>query len=240
MNELALINRPKIDRKDFQAILIISVIYVLFRSMTFLGPDFSGYKRSALFVAVFFTIMYIFDRARKHPGKLEEWGLVGKITPWAVMSFLMILGAGIGFNFILGRIYTGDISFEPHYVNDMVFYVFHASLQQFCLCSIILVSLNKIESLSGNWKLPLIVGVIFALVHIIAPSKIPGTKISLQLIYTFPFGILGAWYFLKFRLVLPIVFVHATLYVLLKKWVEVSCEQVPMHLNIFNLTIDLY
>jgi membrane protease YdiL (CAAX protease family) len=68
--------------------------------------------------------------------------------------------------------------------------------------------------------LPLAVGCIFAMAHFWTPHLIPGTAIPVQVPGTFPMGFLAAWYFLRYRTMLPLTACHAVLYILLNKWVE--------------------
>ena len=82
------------------------------------------------------------------------------------------------------------------------------------------VSLSKTNLFRGSWRLPIAVGLLFALAHFWTPYHIPGARIPIQLIGTFPIGFMAAWYFLKFRTILPLTVAQAVLYVLMHNWVE--------------------
>jgi len=80
---------------------------------------------------------------------------------------------------------------------------------------------SKMKIFQGNWRLPIVIGLFFALAHFWTPFHIPGTRIPLQVIGTFPAGFLAAWYFLRFRNILPLTLSHVIFYVLLHNWVQV-------------------
>jgi membrane protease YdiL (CAAX protease family) len=71
------------------------------------------------------------------------------------------------------------------------------------------------------WRIPLAVGLVFSLAHFWTPARIPGTIIPIQMVLVFPAGFFCAFYFLKFRNILPLTAIHAIAYVLLHNWVEV-------------------
>jgi len=102
----------------------------------------------------------------------------------------------------------------------MVEYIVGAFPQQFFMCSVGLVFLTKFRAFRGTWRIPLAVGLVFSLAHFWTPARIPGTIIPIQMVLVFPVGFVAAFYFLKFRTILPLTAAHAIAYVLLHNWVE--------------------
>ena len=171
-------------------------------------------------VAFLLTIGYIIARARRHPEKLDEWGITTALTFPAVATGVVLLGIAVGCLAGNGLALTGRLSFEPSYVPRMVEYIVGAFPQQFVMCSVGLVFLAKLRPFRGTWRIPLAVGLVFSLAHFWTPARIPGTVIPIQMVLVFPAGFAAAWYFLKFRSILPLTAIHAIAYVLLHNWVE--------------------
>jgi len=211
--------KQKIDWTDIKVAFFVGCVFIVIKSVLYIRPGLYLGNLDSL-VPFLLCILYTINRARHQPEKLDEWGITTPITPLATIVMLMMLGVGIGCLAALGLSLSGELSFKFRYASRMVEYIVSAFPQQFFLCSVILVSLSKVKMLHGQWRLPLVVGLLFALAHFWTPFHIPGTKIPLQLVGTFPVGFMAAWYFLKFRTLLPLVLSHAVLYVLLNRWVE--------------------
>ena len=72
---------------------------------------------------------------------------------------------------------------------------------------------EKLPYLRGQWRLPLLLGVLFCLAHLPMPGQCLW-EIPLQVLATFPLGFVAAYYFLRFRTILPLVALHAIGFVL--------------------------
>jgi len=122
-----------------------------------------------------------------------------------------------------GHALEGSLSFSPSYITAMVRYFPSAFTQQFYLCSVGLVSLAKLPVFRGPWRLPLLLSLIFGVAHYFGPAlMMPGTAIPLHIIGTMPLGFVAAYYFLRFRNVMPLSICHAVFYVLMNRWIERS------------------
>ncbi len=207
-----------IDWTDIQAGVFVGLVFAVIKGASIAMPEWRLGNLDSL-IPFLICVEYTIYRARHYPEKLDVWGLTMPITTMAVVVGAAMAAAAIGGLATLGFLLTGSLSFEFIYVPKMIEYLVSAFPQQFFLCSVVLVSLSKIRVFHGQWRLPLVVGVLFALAHFWTPHHIPGTGIPLQLIGTFPLGFLAAWYFLTFRTILPLTVAHAVLYVLLHHWV---------------------
>jgi membrane protease YdiL (CAAX protease family) len=210
-----------IDWMDIRVGLLIGCLFAVIKGTSFLLPELHMGNLDAI-IPFLLCVQYTIYRARQQPEKLDEWGITTPITRSAIIVMLVLSIAAIVCMAALAICLSGTLSFEFRYATKMVEYIISAFPQQFFLCSVILVSLSKISFFRGNWRLPLAVGFLFAIAHFWTPFHIPGTRIPLQLIGTFPMGFIAAWYFLKFRNILPLTLSHAILYVLLHHWVEVQ------------------
>lgn len=166
------------------------------------------------------TVTYILFRARRRPEKLDHWGLTTRMT-FSALAIGIALGILSLSLLAAGSIsLTGTIRFEARYISQMVEYIPAAFPQQFVMCSIGLATLATLPTFRGLWRLPLFVGLIFSLAHFWTPARIPGTIIPIQMLLTFPAGFLAAFYFIKFRSILPLTAIHAITYPLLHNWIE--------------------
>lgn len=209
----------KPDLKDIKVGIFVGVVFVIIKVLKIkAGLNLGNLDALIPFLV---CILYIVFRARRDPEKLDEWGITKPVTMSAVFVFVLITGMGIGSLAAFGLLLSDSLSFELRYVKNMVDYIPAAFPQQFFLCSVDLVSFSKMKIFQGNWRLPIVVGLFFALAHFWTPFHIPGTRIPLQVIGTFPAGFLAAWYFLRFRNILPLTLSHIIFYVLLHNWVQV-------------------
>lgn len=209
-----------IDWADIRAAFIVGLAFAAIKGASWLKPELNLGNLDAL-VPFLLCVEYTIYRARREPEKLDEWGITTPITPLAIIVGLVLTGIGIGCIAAVGLALSGRLAFEFQYTTKMIEYIISAFPQQFFLCSVLLVSFSKIKMFCGKWRLPLVVGLFFALAHFWTPCHIPGTRIPLQLVGMFPVGFVVSWYFLKFRTILPLTVSHAVLYVLLHRWVEV-------------------
>ncbi len=211
----------KIDWHDIRVGLLIGCLVVVVKVIKHFMPGLQLGNLDGL-VAFFLCVQYTIYRARQEPEKLDEWGITTPITRSALMIITLATSCAIAVLAACSLLLTDTLSFEIRYISKMVEYIISAFPQQFFMCSVGLVTLSKFPLLKGLWRLPFVVGLLFALAHFWVPFHFPGTKIPLQVIVTFPMGFFAAWYFLKFRNILPLTVSHAILYVLLHHWVEVQ------------------
>ena len=209
----------RIDRQDVVAGLAIGVCYAIVKTLAMKVPEWHA-GASAANVPCILTVAYIVWRARREPAKLDAWGLTTPITGLAVLAMALLLGAAAALLAVAGHMLGGKTGFEADYVFRMIDYVVGAFPQQFFLCSVGLASLATLPALRGQWRLPLAVGLCFGAAHFWAPVHFPGSAIPLQVIGTAPMGFFAAWYFLRFRSILPLTAFHAIAYVLYTRWVE--------------------
>lgn len=209
----------RIDRSDLLVGLLVGALTIAIKLLHRANPEWRLNDLDAL-VAFLVTVTYIVHRGRRQPEKLDEWGLTTPLTARALLTGLVFLGLGVAALAATALAFGGRIHFEPTFVPRMINYIPAAFPQQFFLCSVGLATLAKFPMLRGPWRLPLLVGLAFGLAHFWTPARIPGTAIPLQVIGTFPAGFACAWYFLRFRNILPMTLCHAIIYVFLSRWVE--------------------
>jgi len=208
-----------IDWRDIYFAFFVGVVAAFFKLAAVTQRDWNLGGSDALAASLLF-VGYIFYRARHEPEKLDEWGLTTKITGKAVFVGAGLLCLGVLALAALGMALVGGLSFQVSYFPRMLDYTTGAFPQQFAMCSVFLVNLAKLRVLQGLWRLPMLVGLLFGLAHFWTPAPIPGTVIPLQVPGTIPMGFLCAWYFLRFRTILPLILCHIVLFVLLVHWVE--------------------
>ncbi len=209
-----------IDWTDLRFAFFTGCVCALLKLTAQAKPEWQLNGVDAL-VVFLLTIGYIIARARRQPEKLDEWGITTPLTLPAVAAGLVLLGIAVGSQAAYGIALTGRLDFEPSYVPRMIEYIVGAFPQQFVMCSVGLVFLSKLKPFRGAWRLPLAVGIVFSLAHFWTPAHIPGTIVPLQMVLVLPAGFVCAFYFLKFRSILPLTAIHAIAYVLLHNWVEI-------------------
>lgn len=210
---------PRVDWRDIKAGLVIGLLFAILKALQLKIPGWRV-ETSVANGPCILTVAYIIWRGRREPEKLDAWGLTTPITGAAVLVMAVFLGMAAALLGTTRLMFGGELGFEPRYVFRMVDYVIGAFPQQFFLCSVGLASLAALPVLRGSWRLPLAVGVCFGVAHFWAPVHFPGTIIPLQVVATPPMGFFAAWYFLRFRNVLPLTLFHAIAYVLYSQWVE--------------------
>jgi len=209
-----------VDWVDAKFALLLGVIMVFVKVTSDAHPDWHFCRTTIDDIASVMIIGYVIARARRHPEKLDEWGLSTPITWPAVLMGVALAAIGIGM-LVAGTILAnGTLSFEPAYVSQMIEYIPAGFPQQFVMCSIGLAALSTLRAFRGSWRLPLAVGVVFSLAHFWTPARIPGTIVPVQMILTLPAGFFAAFYFLKFRTIVPLTAIHAVMYPLLHNWIE--------------------
>ncbi len=209
----------RIDWRDVKAGLVIGLLYASLLVLKMKAPEWRV-GVSAANAPFIFTVAYIIWRGRREPGKLDAWGLTTPITGMAVLAMAVFQGMTAALLGVTALLLGGELDFEPGYVFRMVDYIVGAFPQQFFLCSVGVASLATLPVLRGTRRLPLAVGVCFGVAHFWAPVHFPGSIIPLQVVATPPMGIFAAWYFLRFRNILPLTMFHAISYVLYSQWVE--------------------
>ena len=210
--------RDSIDWRDIKAGLVVGLLYAILLVLKMKAPEWRV-GVSAANAPFIFTVAYIIWRGRREPGKLDTWGLTTPITGAAVLVMAVFLGMTAALLGTSRLMLGGKLDFEPHYVFRMVDYIVGAFPQQFFLCSVGLASLATVPVLRGSWRLPLAIGICFGVAHFWTPVHLPGSVIPLQVVVTAPMGFFAAWYFLRFRNILPLTMFHAIAYVLYSQWV---------------------
>jgi uncharacterized membrane protein len=165
-------------------------------------------------------VAYIIARGRQEPGKLDTWALTSPISGAAILIMAAFTGVTAALLATTALMLGGDLNLKPEYAFRMAEYVIGAFPQQYFLCSVGVATLATLPVLSGPWRLPFTVGICFGLAHFWVPVHFTGTLIPLQVMATAPMGFFGAWYFLRFRNILPLTIFHAISYVLYSQWVK--------------------
>ena len=209
----------RIDWRDVKTGLVIGLLYAILIALKSKVPEWRV-DVSAANVPFILTVAYIIWRGRREPEKLDTWGLTTPVTGAAVLVMAVFLGMTAALLGTTRLMLGGELDFEPRYVFRMIDYVVGAFPQQFFLCSVGLASLATLPVLGGSWRLPLAVGMCFGVAHFWAPVHFPGSVIPLQVVATAPMGFFAAWYFIRFRNILPLTIFHAISYVLYSQWVE--------------------
>jgi len=219
VDETKTADTPSIDRADVYCAFAVGLVAAAMKTVSYVVPHWHLGSSDGLVASLIF-LGYIVYRARRQPEKLDAWGLTTPITPGAAFTALLLLAAGVASLTALGHVAAGGIRFEGTYAAHMINYIPGAFPQQFAMCSVFLMNLEKLPVFQGPWRLPVIVGLGFGLAHFWTPYLIPGTFIPVQVILTMPVGFAVAWYFLRFRTILPLILSHAILYVCLNRWVQ--------------------
>lgn len=208
----------KIDWRDLKAAAVIGLVYATLLVMKMKLPA-AGVGYSATIVPFILTVAYIVWRGRREPAKLDTWGLTSPISLTAAAVMAVFIGITAVLLGVTALQLGGDLHFEPGFVFRMFEYLVGAFPQQFFMCSVGLASLATLPALRGTWRLPMVVGICFGAAHFWSPTHFPGSAIPLQVVATPPMGFFAAWYFLRFRNILPLTAFHAIAYVLFTQWV---------------------
>ncbi len=211
-----------IDWADVKFTLVLGILMAGVKLLELNAPMLEMRRTTTDEVASMLVVGYILLRASRNHEKLKAWGLTVPLTSAAILTGLAMLVVALGMLAIGGVVVAGTLSFTPAYVTQMVEYIPAAFPQQFVMCSVGLATLATLRPFHGLWRLPLAVGLIFSLAHFWTPARIPGTIIPLQMVLTFPAGFFAAFYFLKFKSILPLTALHAILYPLLNNWIEMQ------------------
>lgn len=210
----------RIDWTDLKFVFLVAVVMVAVKLVSVAEPGWQITRITTDDVASVLTMGYVVARARRQPGKLDEWGLTTRLTLPALLTGLALFGVAVGALAAGGVRLAGRLSFEPSYATQMIEYIPAAFPQQFFMCSVGISALATLHPFRGLWRLPLAVGLLFSLAHFWTPARIPGTIVPVQMLITFPAGFFAAFYFLKFRNILPLTAIHAVAYPLLHNWIE--------------------
>jgi hypothetical protein len=208
--------KPKIDWKDVTFVAFLGISFVLMKIFEFLSGN-NEIGEMLIGLACIICIVYILMRASHQPEKLREWGFITPITRVAFVFFIGFLLVSLLILGFCGWALFGMLPFEIHYVAQMIDYTRDAFLQQFLIFAIGVVNLEKFPLLRGKWRLPILMGILFAFVHPIDIQFLWG--IPLPLLLLFPMGFLATYYFQRFRTILPNIAIHAIGYVLLSNWI---------------------
>lgn len=206
---------------DIRVALLTGCLFAVIKGIKLMMPELQMGNLDSI-IPFLLCVQYTIYRARQKPEKLDEWGITTPVTFSALSVITVMAVIAIACLAATGVLLAGSLSFEFKYVTKMIEYIISAFPQQFFLCSVLLVTLSKMHIFRGNWRLPLVIGLLFSMAHFWTPFRIPGTIIPIQVVLTFPIGSVVAWYFLKFRTILPLTIAHAMLYVLLHNWVELN------------------
>ena len=209
-----------VDRMDIMFAALLGLVFLLVKVVQTGFPALQADRTTVDVVISTPLIGYILFRARKEPRKLDEWGLTARLTPSALLVATVMMACAAAMLAVCGAAVAGKVPFEPRYIAQIIGYIPAAFPQQFALCSVGLVTLAKFRPFRGQWRLPLAVGLAFCLAHFWTPARIPGTIIPIQMLITFPAGFFAAYYFARFRSILPLTAIHAVAYPLLNNWIE--------------------
>lgn len=208
-----------IDWLDVKFSVCLGLFYTPLKAVELLCDNPGGLGSSIGDIMTIPCIAYILWRTQREPDKLREWGLTTPLTTRALLYAAGMFVMAIGVLVVACLAYGRTMSFDIAYLFRMTDYVSGAFPQQFVLCSILLVSLEKMPALRGAWRIPLLCGFLFFAAHLWAlvydPSKF--FLFSLNLI---PMGIVVTAYFLRFRTIIPILALHAFVFVLSTNWLE--------------------
>jgi hypothetical protein len=210
----------RIDWMDVKYALFVGLAMVALKIAGMAEPGLQVSRYTTDAVASVFTLGYIVYRARRQPEKLDEWGITTPLSLPLVLAGLALLAAAVGSLAIIATILAKGPSFNLAYFAQAAEYILSAFPQQFFMCSVGLTILATLRPFRGAWRLPLAVGLAFSLAHFWTPSRVEGTIIPFQMLLTLPMGFFAAYYFLKFRSILPLTVIHAIAYPLLVDWVE--------------------
>lgn len=212
--------KPAIDRMDIIAALVVGIAAAGIKVCGDLWPDLHVTRYTTDATASVLTISYILWRVQTNPERLRDWGITTPLTPTLLFAgFLLLVTAVASLAAISIALGVGP-AFKPGYISEAIEYLLSAFPQQFFLCSVGLLTLSRLPLFQGSWRLPLAVGLAFSLAHFWTPSRVPGIVIPFQMLLTFPMGFVAAYYFLKFRSILPLIAIHAIVYPLLVDWIE--------------------
>lgn len=212
--------QPRIDWADVKYAFLVGAVFALVRFGGGAAPELQVTRFTTDAVATILTLGYIVFRARRQPEKLDAWGITTPLTAPLLLAGLVLLVAAVGTLAVIATMVGGRPSFEWAFLTQAVEYVLSAFPQQFFMCSVGLTTLAALRPFQGAWRLPLAVGLAFSLAHFWTPSRVPGTVVPFQMLLTFPMGFFAAFYFLKFRNILPLTAIHAISFPLLVGWVE--------------------
>lgn len=210
-----------IDWMDLKFSFLLGSLYLLSLLVVAARPEWHITRPIGLDVILPFG--YIIWRARRQPEKLDEWGITTRLTKPAVATAVLLLCIVVLYIAAWGTMLAGRVPFEPSYVPAMFDYVLGAFPQQFVMCSVGLVFLGKLRPFRGVWRLAITVGLVFSLAHVCANAAAHKPELFLPMEHVFLFiaGFSCAFYFLKFRNMLPLTAIHAIAYPLLHHWVNV-------------------
>ena len=219
-NTLDASRNHSIDWMDIKFTLFLGVVSVIALVLVNGAPTLQNTRPTRDAIASVLTMGYIVSRARRQPQKLDDWGITTPLTLRLLLTgFALMLGA-VGTLAMTSISIGGKPSFDIALFARAIEYILAAFPQQFVMCSIGLASLATFPALRGTWRIPLAVGLLFSLAHFWGTHRVAGTIIPIQMLLTFPAGFFAAFYFLKFRNILPLTVIHAISYPLLVIWVE--------------------
>lgn len=206
-----------IDWLDVKFSVCLGLFYAPMKAVELLCGNPGGLGGSIGDIMTIPCIAYILWRAQREPNKLREWGLTTPITVQALLYAVVMFILAIAILLVACFAYGQPLSFDISYIFRMTDYVSGAFPQQFVLCSILLVSLEKMPALRGVWRIPLLCGFLFFAAHLWGLFYDP-SKFSLFSLNLITMGIAVTAYFLWFRTIIPIVALHAFVFVLSTKW----------------------
>lgn len=212
--------RQPVDWADLRFAVFLGAISVLALVLARSVPALQIERPTRDAIASVVTVGYIVSRARRQPEKLDAWGITTPVTMSMLFAGLGLLAVAVGTLAITSFWVGGRPDFDISLLARAIEYILSGFPQQFVLCSIGLASLATFPALRGTWRLPLAVGLVFSLGHFWAEKRVPGSVAPLQMLLTFPAGFFAAYYFLRFRSILPLTAIHAISYPLLVNWVE--------------------
>jgi len=208
-----------VDFADIKfAVVMVVVGLTLFFTKNFV-PDAGLNRYVTDIIASFCCVAYILHRARRHPEKLDEWGLTTRLSPTGRIAGAGLVVLAFAGPATLAFILGGRLSFSLSMVVSGLGYVWSAFAQEFLLCSILANALARTRLFRGAWRVPAFAGVVFGLAHLL-PEGFHWPHTPLMMGFTALVGFTVVFYFLRFRNLWPIVALHAIGFPMLTEWVD--------------------
>lgn len=197
----------RIDWNDIHVAVLIGVFFVSLRGRL--------EHNVLVMLVILLCFFYMGCRARNDIGKLKQWGLtLDRLGRASLVALGLAIVATIGLGTI-SYFKTDELKFDPKVINQMVLYIKGAFPQQFLVFGMVLGNLSRHPWLSGRVRLPLLGAFLFAVLHFHAPLMMIGTSVL---------GFACVSFFLYYRTIIPLIFLHAYLQPLNVYWIRSAFE----------------
>jgi len=206
-------SQKRIDWPDIIFVFFLGCIFAPMKYAEIFLNDPGGIGNYLGEITSLACIVYILWRADREPAKLREWGLTTPISMGALIFFIFLLSIAIVWEIIANISLGGTLYFDSVWILHTIDYLYGAFPQQFALCSVAVVQMERLPKLRGNWRIPLLAGCIFLLAHIYTIIRDP-TSFNLQFMGLMVLGTAVVYYFLRYRTIVPIVVLHAIIFIM--------------------------